>query len=1235
MARAKNNRINNNSLTKKFIFRPFIPALYYTYFKRIFINPLSLSEFKRTTGILNAIISHHMKFRLFLAVFVLFLISCNEPNTLFERISSGHSGIHFTNQVTESDSINPLDMEFLYNGGGVAVGDFNRDGKQDLYFTASQVANKLYLNKGNFEFSDVTDEARVGGEGRWCNAASVVDINNDGWQDIYVCASIKTNTAERTNLFYINQGVNKQGTPFFKEMAQAYGLADTGFSVHATFFDYDRDNDLDMYLLTTTLAQRNSTRFDGGSKEHKQALSDQLFRNEGSDSLGHPYFKNVSKEAGIYDEGYGLGIAIADVNKDGWKDIYVCNDFFTSDLLYLNNGDGTFSDKARASFKHTSQNAMGNDIADINNDGWPDIIAVDMDPEDNHRKKKNLNPANYYVHQSMLNGEALLQYVRNTLQLNNGTITDSTNKSIPLFSDISFYAGVAETDWSWNPSLADFDNDGLKDLIITNGYPRDVTDHDFAVFRAELGNIASKEDLLEQIPMIKVPNYAFKNRDGLKFDNVTKDWGMDISSFSDGAAYVDLDNDGDLDYVINNINDEAFVFKNTLKKTNYLNIQFDGNALNRDGIGATVEIFHNKVKQVFENSPYRGYLSTVDHSLHFGLGADISVDSVLVTWPDGKQQLLQNIKANQTLVVHYKNAVTKEKGEQNVQPLFANTTKSNNITYRHTEFDFEDFDIQKLLPYKFSSFGPSIAAGDVDQNGYDDLFIGASTGFRGQFLLQQSNGKFIQKELPDFTTSGQASPEMMGVLLFDADSDGDLDLYSASGSYEYAANSKVYQDCFFLNNGKGLYVYDSTAIPQEYTSKSCVKAADFDKDGDLDLFVGGRIHPGRYPEPVNSFIYRNDSKDGRVKFTNVTSQVAPFLQKAGLICDAIWTDIDNDGWQDLAIAGEWMPLRFLKNTKGKFSDISTTTGIQQMVGWWNSITAGDFDNDGDIDYIAGNLGLNSFFKASDNEPVSVYGSDFNNDKAYDAVPSLFLPDENGNRKEYPAHGRDEMIKQIVGVRKKFNSYKSYANATITDLLPADTLKKALHLKANFFASCFVENKGNGKFAVKPLPFQAQLAPLNGMITQDVNNDGNLDVIISGNHYGNEIINGQYDAMNGLVLLGSGTGNFVAMTIQQSGFYVPGDAKGLVQLVAGKRYTIAATQNKNTLQTFAAAAESKIVRLNPDDIFATIYLKNGEKRKEEFYYGTSFLSQSARFLIINPSIKNIEIVNTKGEKRTLQ
>jgi enediyne biosynthesis protein E4 len=1167
----------------------------------------------------------------------LLLQACNSETStgLFKKISSAHSGIRFNNVVTENDSINPLDLEFLYNGGGVAAGDFNNDGLTDIYFTASTTSNKLYLNKGGFVFDDITEKAHVTGEGRWCNAASVVDINNDGWQDIYVCTTISKDVSKRKNLLYINQGV-KDNVPVFRDMAEEYGLADTSHSVHAGFFDYDNDGDLDMYLATTKLAGRTSTQFFSSNSDSLASNIDydKLYRNNGNNS-----FTDVSRAAGIANHGYALGLAIADINKDGWKDIYVTNDFYSNDELYINNRNGTFTNKRDQYFKHTTQNAMGNDIADINNDGLADIIAVDMNPEDNYRKKKNMGAISYYVYQNMIYGQYALQYIRNTLQLNQGpSIGNNDSIGDPVFSDIGFLAGVAETDWSWAPSVADFDNDGLRDIIITNGYPRDVTDRDFGAFRSKASLLVSKQELIEQIPQIKVSNYAFRNTGSLKFENVTEAWGMNQPAFSYGAVYADLDNDGDLDYVVNNINDEAFVYENKLAKTNFLAVKFAGDPQNKKGLGAIVELYADSVLQVYENFPWRGYLSTVTDMAHFGLGKNSTVDSVRITWPDGKQQLLKNVTANQVLQVDIKNAIPSLASPpvQASGNLFSDVTQSLGINYRHLETDFVDFDVQRLLLHKFSQYGPGLAAGDIDGNGLDDIVVGGNTLKEPTLLLQQANGKFLEKILPAPKGTDVRKSETMGILLFDADGDNDPDIYCVSGSNEFTANTKSYQDRIYINNGKGDFVSDIGWLPPIYTSKSCVKASDYDLDGDLDLFVGGRVMPGRYPQPVSSYIFRNDCDAGKVQFTDVTKEVAPALMNIGLVCDAIWTDFDNASGPDLIIAGEWMPLKVLRNNGGKFEDISSSSGLAQFTGWWNSISAGDFDNDGDMDYVAGNLGENSYYRASDQYPVRVYTKDFDKNESFDAIPTQYLKDVDGSKKEFPAQSRDEIVEQLPVVKKKYLTYKTFGRAGFKDIFTEEELKDAMVLKANHFKSSYIRNDGNGKFTLHPLPPEAQLAPVYGMVIDDFNSDGNIDIALSGNDHGNEVTNGRYDAMNGLLLQGDGNGNFKPQSILQSGLYIPGDARALVKLKRGNNgYLLAASQNLGKLKVFQLKTNNHITPVLPGEVSATYHLKNGKQRTEELYNGNSFLSQSSKFLILNEAIDSIQVRSSKGASRIIK
>lgn len=1083
--------------------------------------------------------------------------ACNRPHTLFRQLPASQTGISFNNQVIENDSVNPLDLEFLYNGGGVAVGDFNNDSLPDLYFTASTVSNKLYLNKGDFRFEDVTAESATAGEGKWANGAAVVDINADGLEDIYVCMTIHKDPARRANLLYINQGI-KNGIPVFKEMAGAYGIADTGYSVQSAFFDYDNDGDLDMYLVQTKMSSRNASTFSGRNYGDTTATDiDKLFRNDWSNSLGHPVFTEISKQAGISHKGYGLGIAIADLNKDGWKDIYVSNDFYSNDHLYINNKNGTFSNTTRKSFKHFSMNAMGTDIADINNDGLADILTVDMNPEDNYRKKKNMNGNNYNIYQQMLGPNYTLQYVRNTLQLGAGVVnTDSVNT--PVFSDFGYLAGVAETDWSWSPTMEDIDNDGLRDILITNGYPRDVTDHDFIVFRAQNEPYMKKTDIAKQIPQIKIPNYAYHNRGNMQFEKVSGEWGLDKPSFSNGAVAVDLDRDGDLDYVVNNINEEAFVYENTSKGNSYLNILFKGDSLNPQGIGAIATIYYKDSLQTAENSPYRGYLSSSPVGVHFGLGKINTIDSVVIEWNNARRQVIKNIPSNQSLVADIKDASVSSREPRDQDMYF---TRSYELSFLHKEYDFIDFDYQRLLPHKFSEYGPCIGAGDLNGDSLDDLVIGGNLHFRATVFLQDNQGGFLRKELP------AGSTDNAGIALFDADGDADTDIYFTSGGGERPHNDTAYRDRLFINDGKANFVLADTALlPSDLNSKSCVRVADIDHDGDPDLFVGGRVIPGRYPQPLGSRILRNDSKNGMPLFTDMTSDIAPALKDIGMICDAQWADLDKDGWADLVLAGEWIAIRIFQNEKGVLKEI-TPQNIAGNKGLWTALHAADLDSDGDTDIIAGNLGLNSYYRGDASYPVRIYSGDFSGNKGHVAIPSLYLPDEKGNKREYPAHTRDDIVDPLPGLKKQFLSYKNFASADMKGILGENNMKNASIMEVNYLSSAWIENKGNGQFEMHALPVMAQSAPLNDFLTEDINKDGHMDIIAVGNDFGTEPSVGRYDALNGLVLLGDGKGGFIHQPFNASGFYVPGNARALVRLNINKQPRLAVAQNRDSLLVF--------------------------------------------------------------------
>ncbi|WP_333820352.1 VCBS repeat-containing protein [Ohtaekwangia sp.] len=1172
-----------------------------------------------------------MKLRLLPAVlFIAWIVTaCNKPapDTLFRSVPADESGITFNNVVIENDTFNILTHEYIYNGGGVGVADFNKDGLQDLFFAGNTVPNKLYLNKGNFTFNDVTETAGVNEPGRWNSGVAIADVNNDGWMDIYVCATMKPDSADRRNMLFINNGLNKDSVLTFTNQAAAYGVEDGGYSVNAAFFDYDHDKDLDLYVLINQRMDHLPTNYRPKITDGSALNNDKLYRNNGNGT-----FTDVTKEAGITLEGFGLGLSIADFNLDGWEDIYVSNDYLSNDVLYINNGDGTFQNKIREFIGHQSQFSMGNDAADINNDGLPDLITLDMLPETNDRKKTTISNKSYlnYINTEKYGYE--YQYVRNMLHLNNGL-----NHGIK-FSEVGQLSGVYQTEWSWAPLFADFDNDGNKDLIITNGFPKDVTDKDFGNYRADVGNIASPAQLIDSIPVVRIPNYAFKNEGDLTFEDVTDRWGLDVPSFSNGAVFADLDNDGDLDYVINNINDKARVYENTLystskkeqtKASHYLRLKFSEAKDFNYGAGAKVTLHYNHGKvQYLENCVSRGFLSSVENIVHFGLGTTSIVDSVVVAWPDGDTRLFRNVKADQVLSIHYGQGDPYKPHEFISTPLLKAAEHLTGIAFKHQEEDNIDFNQQRTLPHKFSQYGPGIAVGDINQDGLEDFVIGGARNNPIQVWMQRKDGTFQSQ--PKAISELTKPYEDEGLLLFDADSDRDLDLYVVSGSMEGQKESE-YQHRLFINNGKGIFT--AGELPIITSSGSCVRASDFDADGDLDLFVGGRVIPASYPMPPASYILRND----KGKFTDVTEAVAPALQHAGMITDALWTDFDLDGKTDLVVAGEFMPVTFFKNQGGTLSKIEAS-GVENMRGWWNSITAGDFDSDGDIDYIVGNLGVNNNYQITDQYSLKLFAKDFDGNGSVDPVMACYQRETmtGHDRKLYPVHFWDEMNSQSPKFRRKFSRYRKFSKATIDQVLTPEDMKDALVLEANDMHSAYFENKGQGKFETKALPLQVQVAPVNGMIACDINEDGNLDVLMVGNDYGNEVFAGRYDAFTGLVLLGDGKGNFAVRPSAESGFYVPGDAKALVRLAGAKGDVILATQNRDSLKVFTYNRKEAFPIFTPEPLDTRVEFihVNGAKQSAELYYGAGFLSQSTRKVRIPASVKEIIVYDSQGKTRKI-
>jgi hypothetical protein len=1183
---------------------------------------------------------------IFAAFFIFLITACNSKKNLFEKITSDHSGIHFNNKIVENDTINPIDLVNIYNGGGVGIGDFNNDNLPDIYFTGNMVSNRLYLNKGDFQFEDVTQKAGVEGSGQWGRGVAVVDINNDGLSDLYICNTIYSDSVRRKNTLYVNKGVNKEGAPKFVDMADAYGLNIMLQSTMSSFFDYDNDGDLDMYLTVNGSSyKKNPNRFSADGKKDVNLSAGRLYRNDWDSAKNQAFFHDVSEEAGITLDGYGHGATVVDINRDGWKDVYVTNDFLSDNILYVNNQNGTFTNKSKDYFKHTSYNAMGQDIADINNDGLADVIELDMSPEDNYRKKMMLNASNYNTFQNFDLFKYQYQYVRNTLQLNQGPRVGQ-NDSIgdPIFSEIGFMSGVAQTDWSWTPLVTDFNNDSYRDIIVTNGFPKDVSDHDFMSYREEFGAITPKKDILEQIPEIKIHNYAFANKGDLTFSDATYTWGLSEPSFSNGAAFADFDNNGTMDMVINNINDEASIYKNTGEKSNdseghFLQVKFNGGSANTNGIGAWAEIYYNNGKrQVYENTPYRGYLSTMQCIAHFGLGSATAIDSLIIKWPNGKKQSLLNIKTDQLVKVDIADA--KQDFSWEIKPineksLFREITGSAGVTYLNRIHDFIDYNIQTTLPHKFSEYTPALAAGDIDGNGLDDIIAGGNSAYPTQVLLQQTNGKFIQRNLDVNDSAAIEGNNDAGILIFDSNGDGSNDVYIASGGYKYEHNSPRYQDRLFVNDGKGKLSLATDALPLNYTSKLCVRAFDYNADGKTDIFVSGRVDPWHYPKPVSSCILRNDSDKDHVKFTDVTTEVAPMLKDIGMVCDAIFTDFDDDQQTDLVLAGEWMPVTFLKNTNGKFKNVTNQTGISNNTGWWNTIAAGDFRHTGKTDYIVGNVGLNTLYQVNDERPVYITAKDFDNNGSYVPLISLYLKDQKGDLKEFPVNSRDEVVERLPGMKKRFNHYNVFAKSTMNEIFPAEKQAGALRLQANILQSCYVRNDGNGKFTMIPLPKEAQMSVLNGIAVEDFDGDGNLDVLLNGNDHGTEVTIGRYDALNGLLLKGDGKGNFGPMSILESGIYIPGNGKGLVKLVGNKgNYLVASSETKGPLKLFELKTRVNTLKVNPDDRSAIIEYNNGTKRKDEFYYGASFLSQSARFISFNEKVKSITITDNKGKSRAV-
>ncbi len=1069
----------------------------------------------------------------------------NRPTTAFVLVPSEHTGVKFSNDLRESEEQNILRYPYYYNGGGVAIGDINNDGLPDIYFTGNMTGDQLYLNKGNLQFQNVTRTAGILSANLWTTGVTFTDINNDGWLDIYVCRSGQRNF--RNNLLYINQGNGK-----FKESAKQYGLNDNGYSVQASFFDFDIDGDLDLYLVNHSVKFFASQEQLFASRKNPDPFeADKLYRNNNDGS-----FTDISKDAGINHFAFGLSASVGDLNRDGLPDLYVASDFFEPDFLYINQGDGTFINRLNESFGHISFSSMGSDINDINNDGYLDIIVCDMLAADNYRKKANMagmDPARF---QRMVKEGYHYQYMQNTLQLNTG---------VGRFSEIAQLSGVSETDWSWGPLLFDVDNDGFKDLFISNGIRRDIQHKDNVVYLPQLANPAARIkalDIIEKFPVAKIKNYLFKNSDGLSFLNQSDLWGVDHEGFTTGAAYADLDRDGDLDLVFNNIDDEASIYENIFsdnfpKESNYLQLTLAGTADNELGVGATVKVTADGMVQYQNLQLTRGFQSSVEPVIHFGLGTAKIIDEVEIQWPNGTYSYLHNVSSNQRLQIRQDKTGGQEGKTPNAKPLFTEITQDMGLNHYHQEQPFDDFEKEILLPHKYSQLGPCLVVGDINGDSLEDFYIGGAKGFPGELYVQDNTGGF--KSNATYTWEADKQFEDTGGHFFDSDSDGDLDLYVASGSNEWTDGSAMYQDRLYINNGNGSFTRAENALPDLPISSSVVRSADYDNDGDPDLFVGGRQRPGQYPKPVSSTVLVND---GGI-FTDLTSQIAVDLQEIGMVTDAQWTDFDSDGDIDLMLVGEWMPITFLENRDGIFYPYQASS-TRNTNGWWYCLAQADVDKDGDMDYVAGNLGKNYKYQASMQEPFEVFSDDFDNNGTLDIVLGYHQ-----QGKVFPLRGKQCSSEQMPFIKEKFPSYSSFASSDLLQVYGQENIEKAYHLQAFTFASVFIENLGNGQFKITELPLEAQFSSVNGIIIEDFNSDGLLDMLLAGNMFQAEVETARNDASTGLLLKGNGGNNFYPVAAYASGFYAPWDVKN-IQVLRQKHGTplIVVANNDHQLQIFA-------------------------------------------------------------------
>ncbi|SOE22131.1 Repeat domain-containing protein [Spirosomataceae bacterium TFI 002] len=1085
------------------------------------------------------------------------IFSCKQAQeTLFEEMPSSYTGINFENRSLEKDDFNIFNYRNFYNGGGVAIGDVNNDGLPDVFATSNFEANKLYLNKGDFKFEDISDKSGISETKFWSTGVTFADVNGDGLMDIYVCNSGSRD--QRGNQLFINEGIDN-GVPHFKEMAAAAGLLDGGYSTHAAFLDFDKDGDLDMYLLNNSFTPIDKLGYQNFREIRDSKGGDKFFRND-SPSSTEIVFSDVSEEVGIYGSliGFGLGITIGDVNNDNWPDIYISNDFYERDYLYINQRNGTFKEDLENQMPHTSLSSMGADIADINNDGNLDIFVTDMLPGDDRRLKTTSVFEGHNLEAFKVKQGFWHQYMRNNLQLNNG---DGT------FSEIGQLAGVAATDWSWGALIFDMDNDGYKDLFVANGIAKDLTDQDFVEFMGDENtknsvresNDFKAKEFIDKISSKAIPNYAFMNQGNLEFKNRAKELGLEGPGFSNGSAYGDLDNDGDLDLIVNNVNAPLSVYKNRsneLLKNAFLKVNLVGGDKNRNGIGARVSVYQKGEIKVLQQMPNRGFQSSCDLQLVFGLGENSIIDSLVVLWPNDKTQTILNPKSNETILLEQKNA----NGTfyiENIEhkPNFEDITTSS-LSYRHLESNFTDFDRDILLKQKLSTQGPAMAVGDVNGDGLDDVYLGGASGQPKKLFIQQLSGRFVEMPQPDFSFDN--TTENTDALFFDADNDNDLDLYVVTGSNEFLENAPELHDLLYLNDGKG-NMKRQLNFPQINENGSCVTAGDFDKDGDLDLFVGSRMIPTKYGLNPQSNLYVND---GKGNFKNYSKRYFEDIVNLGMVTDAEWSDVNNDGFIDLVISQDWGEVLVFINDKGQ--KLVPGPQIENSEGLWSCLKPVDIDKDGDMDFVVGNMGLNSRIVASKSNPAYLLVNDFDKNGVYEQIISCQTEDG----ATYPMVLKGELQRALPMIKQKYVKYADYANKTVEDFFSKEQMEGAVKKKIVSAESVMLINDGKGNFSIKALPKAAQFSNLNAIETGDFNNDGKVDLILLGNFYDNLPEFGRFDANYGLMLAGGGNGEFKVKSSAESGLRVSGQVRKVnkAKSIAGKEILIVA-KNNDSVQVF--------------------------------------------------------------------